>query len=268
MARRSWRRRYNRHVIWHSIQSMPRHLKTALSKMSDYLHCPQSVSLTSLPPANIPGLQLLSLQFLYHVLLHDATEPSTSPVMNLPFEAHILSTLLCPFLTPGKYMCPEEEQMTLVETLELLAKSWAPMDEAANVGQMVWCTRAAACLSGSNARMHILGSLWHLLVPATTKILLTLAGFHLISCNLFLLLAALYCSSGIPASSTNSYMQSPIFKTLICYPFPSTNFRNPPHPDINLLQDLIPQFLSASLGEVEDDKIEETYTISFSITDR
>lgn len=237
----------------------------ASGKMSEYLRRPQSVSATSLPsaPSNLP-----SIQFLYRILLYHSTETPHSNVINLPHEAHVLSTLLCPFLSPGKYGRAEEEQMTAVETFELLAKSWAPVNEAATVGRSVWCTKAAASIQASDTRTRILGSLWRLLMPTTTKLLLTPSGFHSISSNLLLLLAALYRSSGISSISSNPYTQSPSFKTSIGYSFPSANFKNPPHPDINLIQDLIPHFLSASLGEVEDDNIEEVYSVGFNIADR
>jgi hypothetical protein len=42
-----------------------------------------------------------------------------------------LSTLLCPFLTPAKYLAPkvEEEQVTAMDAFELVSKSWTPVDE-------------------------------------------------------------------------------------------------------------------------------------------
>jgi hypothetical protein len=50
---------------------------------------------------------------------------------NLPHESHVLSTLLCPFLTPAKYPAPkvEEEQVFAMDAFELVSKSWTPVDE-------------------------------------------------------------------------------------------------------------------------------------------
>jgi hypothetical protein len=49
----------------------------------------------------------------------------------LPYESHVLGTLLYPFLTPSKYpiVKEEEEKATAVEAFELILRIWTPIDE-------------------------------------------------------------------------------------------------------------------------------------------
>ncbi|KAF9485001.1 hypothetical protein BDN70DRAFT_848598 [Pholiota conissans] len=220
----------------------------ATGKKIDYLRRPQSVSATSLMASNSNGPNAPSVRFLYQILVYHSGEPTHLNTLNLPHESQVLATLLCPFLTPTQYPMTriEEEQNSAMETFELIINSWMPADEAATVERCLWCTRAAASLASNSMRTRILGSLWRLLVPGDKRqILLSTQGYQSISSGLFLLLAALYRFS-----------------------YASANFHHPPHPDINLVQDLVPHFLSGSLGEVDDDRVEEVYKVELGTVDR
>lgn len=96
------------------------------SKM-DYLRRPQSVSSLSLPSMGSASGSP-SLRHLYQ-LLHSHPDPNEEE--SLPYESQVLSTLLCPFLTPTKYPFTkiDEERTTAIESFELLSKSWQPEDE-------------------------------------------------------------------------------------------------------------------------------------------
>lgn len=103
--------------------------------------------------------------------------------------------------------------------------------------------------------------------PDKNRILLTVEGFQSIASGMLILLSSLYHSStsafghdqisATSPPSTPGYFMSEV-----------ADFRQPPHPDIHLLQDLIPQFLSGSLDELDDDKVEETYGVEYGTSDR
>lgn len=99
------------------------------------------------------------------------------------------------------------------------------------------------------------------------KILLSTQGFQSITSGLFLALVALYRSS-TGAIYANSGNTSGVLSPTSPFGFSSSDFKQPPHPDINLIQDLIPHFLSGSFGELEDDRVEELYGVEFGIHDR
>ncbi|KAF8965019.1 hypothetical protein BDZ97DRAFT_1813196 [Flammula alnicola] len=244
-----------------------------VGKKMDYLRRPQSVSSVSLT-STTSGSTAPSLRFLYQILVYHSGptgDPGQMVSIHLPHESQVLATLLCPFLTPTKYPMTrvDEERTTAVEAFELVSKSWSPLDEAATVERCLWCTKAASSLPPSSTRTRILGSLWRLLVPGDkNRILLTTPGYQSISNGLLLLLVALYRSSTSLMNSNNIYLGSPTLKSPNLFHFASANFQQPPHPDINLLQDLIPQFLSGSLGELEDDGVEEIYGVEFGAADR
>ncbi|KAJ3513514.1 hypothetical protein NLJ89_g2905 [Agrocybe chaxingu] len=84
------------------------------------------------------------------------------------------------------------------------------------------------------------------------RTLFTVEGFQSISSGLLMLLAAFYR----PPAAVSSLASIP------------ANFQQPPHPDIHLVQDVIQQFLSGSMGELEDDTVEEEYGVEFGIRDR
>ncbi|KDR79961.1 hypothetical protein GALMADRAFT_242128 [Galerina marginata CBS 339.88] len=229
---------------------------------------PQSVASLATQSTTSFGTAGPSLRFLYQILFYHASSPELNFALNLPHESQVLSTLLCPFLTPFKYPAAklEEEKITAMETFELLSKSWSPFDEAASVERCLWCTKAAGSLPPSSARTRILGLLWRLLVPGDrNRILLTTPGFHSISSSLLLLLVLLYRSSTSSANINNPYPSSPALRNY--FSFAPANFQQPPHPDINLLQELIPQFLSGSLGELDDEGVQEVYGVEFAAAD-
>ena len=103
-------------------------------KKLDYLRRPQSsVSLASSSNGSL-GSVAPSLRFLHQILVYHSAplrDPNQHVSSDLPHETHVLSTLLCPFLTPAKYPTQkvEEEQVTAIEAFELVSKSWTPVDE-------------------------------------------------------------------------------------------------------------------------------------------
>jgi len=103
-------------------------------KKLDYLRRPQSVASLASSSTSSLGPAAPSLRFLYQILVYHSAPLRDSKQhlsVNLPHENHVLSTLLCPFLTPTKYPAPkiEEEQATAMEAFELISKSWTPADE-------------------------------------------------------------------------------------------------------------------------------------------
>ena len=115
--------------------------------------------------------------------------------------------------------------------------------KSGSVERCLWCTKAAATIGPSTIRTRILSSLWLLLVPGDeNKILLSTHGFKSITSGLLILLAALSSSS------------TPVTQIL--------------HPDVQLLRDLVLQFLSGSLGDLEEDQMVEVYGIEYGIDDR
>ncbi|PPQ66012.1 hypothetical protein CVT24_011956 [Panaeolus cyanescens] len=226
-------------------------------------------------PSSGPSLKLLSQILIYNsgMPANSTGEQQQQQAFYLPHESLILSTLLCPFLTPTKYPISrlEEEQRMAVEAFELVTKSWSAFDEAANVERCIWCTKAASSLAPSHLRTMILASLWRLLVPPPqNRILLSLHGFQSISSGLLLLLVSLYRSSTSPAPNP----QSPSHYTTTAYTptsflQTSANFSNPPHPDIRLLQELITLVVDEGrFGELEDDRVEEEFGVEFEVGDR
>ncbi|KAH9478689.1 hypothetical protein JR316_0009147 [Psilocybe cubensis] len=206
---------------------------TGSSRM-DYLRRPQSVVSLATTAAGTLGSQGPSLRFLYQILVYHSGPEEHSVSPHLPYESQVLSTLLCPFLTPVKYpgVRLEEETITAMESFELVSRSWTPVDENACVERCLWCCKAASSLSPSVLRTRILGSLWRIIVPGdSNRILLSPQAFRSIVNGLLMLL-------------------------------------QPIHPDIGSLQDIIFQYLSGSLGEIEDDQVEETYGVEFGIADR
>jgi hypothetical protein len=98
--------------------------------------------------------------------------------------------------------------------------------------------------------------------------LLTPQGFQTIANNLLLLLVALYRSSTPSTRPTFDPVYANQKNDGLSFAFSSANFQQAPHPDIHRVQELIPQLLSGSLGELEDDKVEEVYGVEYQTTDR
>ena len=103
-------------------------------KKLDYLRRPQSVASLASSSTSSLGPAAPSLRFLYQILVYHSAPLRDSKQhvsANLPHENHVLSTLLCPFLTPTKYPASkiEEEQTTAMEAFELISKNWTPADE-------------------------------------------------------------------------------------------------------------------------------------------
>ena len=141
--------------------------------------------------------------------------------------------------------------------------------QAATVERCLWCTKAASTLPPSGTRTRVLGLLWRLLVPGDkNRILLTPQGFQTISNNLLLLLVSLYRSSTSSTRPTFDPVYANQDNDYGSFAFAPANFQQAPHPDIHLLQELIPQFLSGSLGELEDDKVEEFYGVEYQAADQ
>lgn len=105
------------------------------AKRLDYLRRPMSV--TSLSIQNVfqagsgASLRHIHQTLVYYADIVGDKNASQHLSANLPHESRVLSTLLCPFLTPSKYPMSriEEEQMNAVDAFELLLKSWIPLDE-------------------------------------------------------------------------------------------------------------------------------------------
>jgi hypothetical protein len=107
----------------------------------------------------------------------------------------------------------------------------------------LWCTKAAATVGPSTIRTRILSSLWLQFVPGDEyKISLTTQGFKSVAAGLLILLATF--SLGSPSD------------TQIL------------HNDIQLLKNLILQFLSGSFGDLEEAHLEEVYGIECGMDDR
>lgn len=107
----------------------------------------------------------------------------------------------------------------------------------------MWCTKAAAAVGPSNTRSRILSSLRLLLVPGDeNKISFTTHGFKSVAAGLLILLAT---------SSLGSHSDTQIL-----------------HHDIQILKDLILQFLSGSFGDLDETHLEEVYGIEYGMDDR
>ena len=230
-------------------------------RKSDYF--PQSIaSLTSgSGSATAPSLKPLYQVLIYHSQARSSPETGQTP---LPHESHVLGTLLCPFLTPSKYpiVKEEEEKATAVEAFERILKFWAPIDEvscypnivkivltdmfkSARVDRCLWCTKAAATIGPSAIRSRILSSLWLLFVRGDEyKISLSTHGFKSVAAGLLTLLATF--SLGFSSSSDTQTL----------------------HHDIQLLKDLILQFLSGSFGDLDETHLEEVYGVEYGMDDR
>jgi hypothetical protein len=103
-------------------------------KKLDYLRRPQSVASLASSSTGSLGSTAPSLRFLHQILVYHSApvrDQKQHVSANLPHESHVLSTLLCPFLTPAKYPAPkvEEEKVTAMEAFELVSKGWVPVDE-------------------------------------------------------------------------------------------------------------------------------------------
>ncbi|KAF8155551.1 hypothetical protein B0H34DRAFT_751522 [Crassisporium funariophilum] len=237
----------------------------ATAKKLDYLRRPQSLaSLALTTPASSSAFNTASASAapslrLLHQTLHHYSEACQGIIAHLPNESHVLGTMLCPFLIPEKYGSRLEEERTIaVEAFELVSKSWTAVDESASIERSLWCTKSASTLSPSLTRTMILGSLWRLLVPGDqNRILLTAHGFQSLTNGLLLLLVALHRSSS-PSPSSSYQRQHDGAKSQ-----PTVT-----HPDIHLLRDLIVQFLSGSLGDLEDDHVEDLYGVEYNLEDR
>ncbi|KAF9558076.1 hypothetical protein CPC08DRAFT_25218 [Agrocybe pediades] len=243
---------------------------TATGKKLDHHRRLQSVSSISLP-SNLAATSAPSIRFLYQVLVNHSAPDKSLVSEYLPLENQVLSTLLIPFLQPVNFLPSglEEEKTTAIDSFELLCNRWLPPDEAATVDRILWCTKAASNLSPCPARKRILGLLWKLIVPGDRKrILLTMEGFQSISSALLILLSSLYQSSLPAPGHRQSFLASPPSTPASYFLSASADFQNPPHPDIHMLQDLIPQLLSGSLGELDDDRLEEVYGAQFEMADR
>ena len=96
---------------------------TSTGRKMDYF--PQSIASLTSPSESTTAP---SLKPLYQVLIYHSRKTGQR---HLPYESHVLGTLLCPFLTPSKYptVKEEEEKATAVEAFELILKIWAPIDE-------------------------------------------------------------------------------------------------------------------------------------------
>lgn len=101
------------------------------SSRMDYLRRPQSVVSLSATATTSTGSQGPSLRFLYQILVYHSGPEERGASPHLPHESQVLSTLLCPFLTPTKYPGArlEEETITAMESFELVSRSWTPVDE-------------------------------------------------------------------------------------------------------------------------------------------
>ncbi|TFK38037.1 hypothetical protein BDQ12DRAFT_735948 [Crucibulum laeve] len=169
-----------------------------------------------------------SLKFLYQTIYHNSGADGPVLFPNLPHETQILSAFLYPFLTLQDAVKIEEEQYYAVQTFELMAKTWPPIDEATAVERCLWCCKAASVLSSVRAR--VIACLWRLLVPgeqfrstSSPQALMSIAS------GLFTLLATLSQTSGSNAE------------------------------DISVVKDVISEFFSGSFGELEERSVEEDY---------
>jgi hypothetical protein len=107
----------------------------------------------------------------------------------------------------------------------------------------LWCTKAAATIGPNKIRFRILSALKLLLVPEDeNKISLTTYGFKSVTAGLLILLATF--SLGSPSD---------------------TQILN--H-DIQIIKDLILQFLSGSFGDLDETHLEEVYGIEYGMEDR
>jgi hypothetical protein len=100
--------------------------QTGVSKKSDGKR-PQSA-------LSFPGTSKnVSLKALYQLLLYNSSPSSDSaPAPFLPKEDQVLSVLLVPFLVPSQSSKWEEERTIAVETIELLCRSWLPLDQVSS----------------------------------------------------------------------------------------------------------------------------------------
>ena len=107
----------------------------------------------------------------------------------------------------------------------------------------MWCTKAAATIGPSSIRSRILSSLRLLLVPGDEKkFSVSTYGFKSVTAGLLVLLATF--SLGSPSD------------TQIL------------HHDIQILKDLVLQFLSGSFGDLDETDLEEVYGIECGMDDR
>jgi len=101
-----------------------------------------------------------------------------------------------------------------------------------------------------------LASLWRLLVPGDrAKSSLSPLAFHSISSGLFSLLSSFHITA-VPQH------QSPFGPT------PPPGLHQVSHPDIQSAQDLISQFLSGSIGDLDEGSLEEEYATELSARDK
>ena len=222
-------------------------------KKLDYLRRPQSVVSLASSSTDSLGSTAPSLRFLHQILVYHSAplrDQKQHVSANLLHENHVLSTLLCPFLTPAKYPGPkvEEEKVTAMEAFELVSKSWVPVDEVIQ--------KTYLCLIFLFTKWAPRRPLSRLLAPGDKNRTLLTQSFQTIANNLLLLLVSLYRLS---TSSTRPTFD-PVYGNQDnngTFAFSPAKFQQAPHPDIDLVRELIPRFLSGSLGELEDDKVED-----------
>ncbi|KAG8777776.1 hypothetical protein FRC15_011121 [Serendipita sp. 397] len=142
---------------------------------------------------------VVTLRELHHLVVNAASTPEGRSI-HLPLHSMVLSTLLLPFilnissqnlsfhqekissdevrrrLEAERRKEVENEQWLAVETFQLIAKTWAPKDERAEVERWMWCSTAAGAgiwterrqsplhVNGK-LRVHLLGILEGLLAP-------------------------------------------------------------------------------------------------------
>ncbi|THV08472.1 hypothetical protein K435DRAFT_12048 [Dendrothele bispora CBS 962.96] len=229
-----------------------------------------------------------SLKPLYQVLLqHSQRVSATSlPSAHLPVENLVLSTLLVPFLRPGRgkedepaLKDEEQEQWFAIEAFDVIVKTWNPPGELPALERILWVIKAAACppviasynpyhhvnqVNSSSrplqTRLRLLNLLWSLLVPTETfypatspQILISL--FHALFSLQALLVGEVEAESKAQNMSGNyngyNYAET---KALL---------GRKERDDARVLRDLIEQVRRGSSGDLEDMKVEEEYNALF-----
>lgn len=103
----------------------------------DYLRLPLSIaSISSSTQASSPP----SLRYLYQILVQYSTNMNPGQTsVQFPYENRVLFTLLCPFLSRKMYPIArlEEEQLTAVDSFELLSNSWAAANKVCSCPLLV-----------------------------------------------------------------------------------------------------------------------------------
>lgn len=250
-------------------------------KRLEYLRRPLSIASVSSSSSNT---STPSLRQLFQILVYYSENNGGLQISaHLPHESRLLSTLLCPFLMRTRYPITrlDEEQISAVESFELLSKSWRLVNEVRPyfalylrliritqqntiIDRCLWCTKAAASLLPNPTRTRILAALRKLFDHTTdgTSIQLSAQGFQSMSSGLLLLLTALHRTfTFYNASGGHDSIYLPDVSSS------SLSIQKASHPDIHLLQDAIDKVLSASLWEIEKSTIEEEYCAEYTTRD-